>query len=244
MKAYFDRIFTGTADAFSLLADTALLNQQKMFIVTANPEILMQAEKDPAIGDMLLQSDTTVIPDGISVVKAMQSSGYDVKERITGVDLAEHLLHTAGKNSLSVYLLGAAEDVVSTLAKKMKLAYPKMTIQYKNGYDGDKDEIFEKIKQAQPDLILVALGAPAQDMLIQKHIADFEKGVFIGVGGSFDVLSGKKKRAPKLFIRTNTEWLYRILREPSRLKRFYDSNVKFMRYVSGAERNTSHESKD
>ena len=92
----------------------------------------------------------------------------------------------------------------------------------------DKDAVFSQIEVAAPDIILVALGVPQQEELIYRHLHKFQKGIFVGVGGSFDVLSNTKSRAPKLFIRLNLEWLYRILREPSRLKRFYQNNVKFI----------------
>ena len=85
-------------------------------------------------------------------------------------------------------------------------------------------------------VVLVGLGVPAQEFLIHRHLQDFTKGVLMGVGGSFDVLSGMKRRAPALFVKTNTEWLYRILREPSRLKRFWRSNVKFLGEVRKAAR--------
>ena len=75
---------------------------------------------------------------------------------------------------------------------------------------------------------MVALGIPNQEKLIYKHLSKFKSGIFIGVGGSFDVISGSKKRAPKLFIKLNLEWLYRIVTEPKRLKRFYNNNIKFM----------------
>ncbi len=80
----------------------------------------------------------------------------------------------------------------------------------------------------------MALGVPAQDLLIHRHLDEFPKGVFMGVGGSFDVLSGSKKRAPALFVKTNTEWLYRIAKEPQRLGRFWNNNVKFLREVKKA----------
>lgn len=199
-----------------------------MFIVTANPEILMHAEQKPEIRTLLLQTADAITPDGISVVRAMRACGLPARERITGVDLAEALLKQAGEEGRSVFLLGAKEEVVSALAEKLKAEYPKITVQYQNGYDGDKDEIFKKIAAASPDLVLVALGVPAQELLIARHIEEFTGGVLIGVGGSFDVLSGKKQRAPALFVKTNTEWLYRILREPSRLKRFWQNNIKFL----------------
>ena len=125
---------------------------------------------------------------------------------------------------------------MSTLAKNLKAHYPAMTLHYHNGYDGDKDSIMKEIAILSPDLVLVGLGVPAQEFLIHRHLRDFTKGVLMGVGGSFDVLSGMKRRAPALFVKTNTEWLYRILREPSRLKRFWRSNVKFLGEVRKAAR--------
>lgn len=227
----FKKIFTGSADDFASLMLESMKEGKKEFVVTANPEILIKAESENDLQRLLLEKGVSIVPDGISVVKALQKNGYSAKERITGVDLCERLLEAAGEGGMSVYLLGAKEEIVRTLAENLKNAYPGITVNYHNGYDGNKDDIMNEIKKAEPDLILVALGVPNQERLIYKHIADFTKGVFIGVGGSFDTLSGHKKRAPSFFIKTNTEWLYRIAKEPSRLKRFYENNVKFMRYV-------------
>ena len=225
---YLRRVYPGTAAEFCEKADKALLAGEKLFIVTANPEIMMHAQQEGDLDQLLLGEDATIVPDGISVVKAMQICGLPARERITGVDLAEHFLQVAGKAGKSVYLLGAKEEVVSALAKKLKAQYPQMEVRYKNGYSKDKDADFREIEALQPDLVLVALGVPAQEKLIARHLGNFSKGVFIGVGGSFDVLSGSKRRAPALFVKTNTEWLYRILREPSRLGRFYRNNIKFL----------------
>lgn len=236
MIRYLNRIYTGSAAAFLELSKKKLLMGEKSFIITANPEILMRADQSPEIQNMLLSDETLVVPDGISVVKAMQNSGIAAKERITGVDICEYLLRTAGEQGLSVYLLGAKEEIVSTLSEKLTAQYPQIQVHYSNGYDRDKDEIFKEIKEYSPDLVVVALGVPAQELLIHRHYRDFSKGVFIGVGGSFDVLSGLKKRSPAFFVKTNTEWLYRILREPSRLGRFWNSNVKFMRYMKKSKK--------
>ena len=88
--------------------------------------------------------------------------------------------------------------------------------------------MFDEIADEQPDIVLVALGIPQQEILIYKNYERFEKGIFIGVGGSFDVLSGMKKRAPEFFVKCNLEWLYRIVKEPKRMKRFFVSNIKFI----------------
>lgn len=105
-----------------------------------------------------------------------------------------------------------------------------------DGYVKNKDKIFEHISQLQPDIVLVALGIPAQEKLIYRHLDSFSKGILVGVGGSFDVMSGTKKRAPKFFIKLNLEWLYRILKEPSRLKRFYQNNWGFMLEVKNLKK--------
>lgn len=103
----------------------------------------------------------------------------------------------------------------------LKKNYPNLKlVGAANGYEKDKDNVFEKMARTKPDIVLVALGIPLQEKLIYKHLAKFYKGIFVGVGGSFDVISGHKKRAPKIFIKLNLEWLYRILKEPKRLKDF------------------------
>lgn len=228
---YLERSFGGTAEEYAQRAKKAMLEGERLFVITANPEIMMHAQRNPAVRELLLSPKAEIIPDGISVVKAMQTFGLPARERVTGVDLAEKLLNAAGANGKTIFLLGAKEEVVSALAKQLRDRYPSAAVHYRNGYGKDKDADFEEIAALAPDLTLVALGAPAQDLLIYRHIDRFSKGVFVGVGGSFDVLSGSKRRAPAFFVKTNTEWLYRIAREPSRLGRFWNNNVKFMAEV-------------
>ncbi len=233
---YLERIFGGTAEEYAQRAERAMLSGERLFVVTANPEIIMHAQKDPEVDRLLRAKEAEVVPDGISVVKAMRMLGLEAQERVTGVDLADKLLRAAGRQGKTVFLLGAKEEGVSALAQKLRREYPGVTVHYRNGYEGDKDKIFDGIAAIAPDLTLVALGAPAQDLLIYRRLKDFSRGVFMGVGGSFDVLSGSKRRAPAFFVRTNTEWLYRILREPSRLGRFWNNNVKFLGEVRRAAR--------
>lgn len=236
MEEYLRRVYPGSGEEFLRKAEAALLEGRRMFVVTANPEILMAAGRGGEARSLLLSKEAEIVPDGISVVKAMGMLGLPVTERITGVDLADKLLHTAGRAGKSVYLLGAKEEVVSALAKKLRAHYPSMALRYHNGYDGDKDAIMKEVSGLAPDLLLVGLGVPAQELLLYRHLQEFKKGVLMGVGGSFDVLSGMKRRAPAVFQKTNTEWLYRIAREPSRLKRFWRSNVKFLGEVRKAAR--------
>lgn len=209
--------------------ETDLKDEKRKFIVTANPETFMIGERDPEMEKLLLDNDTTLVPDGIGIVKAAQMLHYSISERIAGIDIANKLLEYGHQQKKEVYLFGAKPEVIKDLVKVIREKYPSLNIAgTDNGYVNDKDAVFEKMKKLQPDIILVALGIPVQEKLIYKHLKDFNKGIFVGVGGSFDVISGHKKRAPQIFINLKLEWLYRIITEPQRLKRFYESNVKFI----------------
>ena len=229
MKELFDKLYNKSEESFYEILEKNLSQNKKTFIVTANPETFMMSEKDEEMRKLLLDNDTFLVPDGIGIVKAARMINYDVKERITGVDIANELLKLGNKQKKSIYLFGAKQEVIDSMEKVLKESYPNLNlVGMSNGYEKDKDKIFEKIVKTKPDIVLVALGIPLQEKLIYKHLDKFDKGIFVGVGGSFDVISGHKKRAPKIFIKLNLEWLYRILKEPKRLKRFYDSNVKFI----------------
>ena len=229
MKKLFERLYKDGVVSFNKNMLTNLKNDKKMFIVTANPETFMKSEKDEEIRKMLLDKNTTIVPDGIGIVKAANILNFDIKERVTGIDIAYKLLEYADQLDKKVYFFGAKQEVIDSLLSVVKDKYPNVKIVgAKNGHEDNKDEIFKDIIKKEPDIVMVALGVPLQEKLIYKYLDKFKKGIFVGVGGSFDVISGQKKRAPKIFIKLNLEWLYRIACEPKRLKRFYDSNVKFM----------------
>lgn len=229
MKELFDKLYNKEESSFYNILSKNLKNNKKMFIVTANPETFMISEKDEEMKKLLLDKDTILVPDGIGIVKAARMINYDVKERITGIDIANKLLELGDKQKKTIYLFGSKQEVIDSMKNVIKEKYPNLVlVGATNGYEKDKDKVFEKIVKQKPDIVLVALGIPAQEKLIYKHLDKFDKGIFVGVGGSFDVISGHKKRAPKIFIKLNLEWLYRIIKEPKRLKRFYDSNVKFL----------------
>lgn len=229
MKQYLKRLYSKSQKDFHQILSDDLKSNTKKFIITVNPESLMMAANDQILDRMLLDENVTLVPDGIAVIKACETLGIDVTERITGVDIAEYLLSELNRQKKSIYLFGAKPEVIEAFVKKINTEYPEVTVAgYSDGYVKDRDAIFDEIAKIQPDVCLVALGIPHQEKLIYKHIDRFEKGIFVGVGGSFDVLSGSKARAPQFFIKHNLEWLYRIAKEPSRLKRFYNSNVKFI----------------
>lgn len=229
MKKYFDRLYGSSIEEFSNKMDKNLKNRKKMFIVTANPETFSYGEKDKEINKLLLDKNTTLVPDGIAIVTVAKMHKYKIKERIAGIDLANRLLEICNNHKYKLALLGAKEEVIVALKAKIENDYPNIKIvKTENGYTKDKDKFFDDLVRLKPDVCLVALGIPAQEKLIYKHLDKFDKGIFIGVGGSFDVMSGMKKRAPIIFQKLNLEWLYRITKEPKRLKRFYNSNIKFI----------------
>lgn len=229
VRSFFEKLFQNSCREFFSCVEENLIYEKRTFVVTANPEIFMQANRDPELSDLLLDSETTLIADGIGIVKGARMLDIPVKERIPGVELAEFLLSACNKHKKKVFLFGAKKEVLETLCNVIQNKYPDLVLAGTcDGYAPDKDEVFDEIRRTEPDLVLVALGVPAQERLIYRHYKNFDKGIFVGVGGSFDVLSGIKARAPKLFLRLNLEWLYRIMKEPSRLKRFYKNNVKFI----------------
>ncbi len=226
---YFDKIYKNGKNEFYEQMKTKLLNNEKQFIVTANPETIMQSEKNEELRTAVLDKNTIVIPDGVGILKGAKILNYNIKETILGVDVATKLIELGNKYNKTIFLFGAQKEVLDLLQNVLKEKYPNcIIVGAVDGYIEDKDSVFEEMKKLKPDIILVALGIPKQELLIYKHLNDFEKGIFVGVGGSFDVISGSKKRAPKIFIKLKLEWLYRITSEPKRLKRFYESNIKYL----------------
>lgn len=229
VRKYFEKTYQDGFQSFLKELRKALENEEKKFVVTANPETFMIGEKHAVFKKVLEDSRVQIVPDGIGVVKAAQLLKYPVKERVTGVEICQELLVMANELKKSIYLFGAQPVVVETLVEKIKAEYPDVVIAgYTDGYVKDKQAVFDGIVEKAPDIILVALGIPQQELLIYNNYERLNKGIMIGVGGSFDVLSGTKKRAPEFFVKYNLEWLYRITKEPKRMKRFFVSNIKFV----------------
>lgn len=197
-----------------------MLNNQKGFVVTANPEIVMKALEDPTYKKYVEKADY-VTADGIGVVKGAQILGKPLPERVAGYDLMRNLLAVLNQQKLKLYMLGAQEETIEKAVQTIKVEYPDLEIAgYHHGFFHWEDPaIINEIKETQPDLILVALGMPRQEKWIAEHIDKVDKGVFIGVGGSFDVIAGTVKRAPEVWQKLNLEWFYRLLKQPSRWRR-------------------------
>ncbi|MEG2685297.1 MAG: WecB/TagA/CpsF family glycosyltransferase [Erysipelotrichaceae bacterium] len=229
MRKLFDKLFKKSeTELFNEL--TSRMKEDKLtMIITANPESFMKSQSDEVISDAMLDECTIVTPDGEGIVKAAKMLSYELWGKIAGVDTVAYLLKELNEQHKSLYIYGSAQSVLDNFENVLKRDYPNIKIAgLKNGYDNDSEVVFKDMVEQSSDVVLVALGVPRQEKLIYEHLNDFNKGIFVGVGGSIDVLSGTKKRAPKLFIKLKLEWVYRLAKEPKRIKRFYDSNVKFI----------------
>lgn len=193
---------------------------EKTFVVTANPEIVMYANEHHDYRQTLQAADY-IVPDGIGIIIGAKLLKQPLQERVAGFDLMKDLLQVAHEKSLRVFFLGAKAHVIVKAIDNMSKQYPNMNIVgYHHGYFDLIDEsVRDMIKAANPDLVFVALGYPKQELWIRRNLPIFEKGVFMGVGGSFDVWAGEVKRAPVFWRKLNLEWLYRLIKQPSRWKR-------------------------
>lgn len=194
---------------------------RKHIICTPNPEIVMEAQEDEQLMNILKAADL-VVPDGIGVVWASKYSKKRIKERVAGYDLGQNLMKEMAKTNKSVYFFGGAPGVAAQAAKKMQKEYEGLRIVgVRNGYFSGKEEkeIIAEIKACKPDLLLVGLGAPKQEKWIYDNLRFTNAKVAIGVGGSFDVMAGTLKRAPKIYQKLGLEWFHRLISQPTRIKR-------------------------
>lgn len=190
-------------------------------VFTPNSEILAMAHDDGDLKKALREADM-LVPDGFGVVLASYILGTPLPERVAGFDLMQNLLSKADKMNFKVFLFGAAPGIAEQTKINIKNRYPGVDIvgvENGYGYKENEDEIIEKINSVRPDILFVALGAPRQEKWIHSNRSRINAKVCIGVGGSFDVLAGKKKRAPGFMQKYGFEWLYRLVKEPSRYDR-------------------------
>lgn len=197
-----------------------LLEKEKCFIVTANPEIVMETRRNKPYKQTLLNANY-VVPDGTGVILAAKRKKTPLKERIAGFDLMVEMLRLANENRARCYFLGGKQSVVKQTVEAVKRNYPNIELagSHHGYFDINDRKIVQLVKESKSDFVFVALGFPKQETWIDQNIHEFTHGIFIGVGGSFDVLSGNVKRAPDIWIKLHLEWLYRVIKQPFRIKR-------------------------
>ncbi|GHV38333.1 acetylglucosaminyldiphosphoundecaprenol acetyl-beta-D-mannosaminyltransferase [Clostridia bacterium] len=190
-------------------------------IYTPNPEMVMAARKDAEFLRVLNTADM-VVPDGIGIVYASRILKPSLPERVGGYDLTLKILEHAAKDGLRVYFFGSAPGVAESAAEKLKAKFAGLNIVgLHSGYFNNNEEsrIIEDINAAGTDILLVGLGFPKQEKWIAENKEKLCAKVLIGVGGSLDGYAGTVKRAPNFFIKLNLEWFYRLVQQPSRIKR-------------------------
>ncbi len=209
--------------------DDSIRDKSGMQIVTINPEMINQGHAIPEM-DEILKNAEMILPDGVGIKIALKLKGIN-QERIAGIEFAKKIIELCAKNGYKIALFGAKQEVIKKTEENLLKEYPELKIVYsRNGYFSKEEEqqIKEDIKNAGPDVIFTALGAPKQEIFNKEMKQLLPGSVFIGIGGSFDVWSGMVQRAPEIWQKTGLEWLYRTLKEPQRFKRIFPTLPLFL----------------
>lgn len=194
------------------------------YVFTPNSEILMQAYRSDEFKN-ILNSASILTADGIGVIYASKIVKNPIDERCAGFDVACSLMKKMGERGYSLYLFGSKPGVAETAKETILNGFPGINVVgLSDGYfDKDKEkEIIADINDKKPNVLFVCLGAPKQEKWIYEHINDLDVNVSLGIGGTLDVLAGTAQRAPQFYIDHNIEWLYRLIKNPSRIGRMMD----------------------
>ena len=190
-------------------------------VVTANSEMVMIANRDPLLNEIIERADL-VVPDSIGVIWASRILKQPLPERVPGIELMQALLAESVVRSWRIFLLGAEPGIAEQAAKVIAAEYKGINIVgTHHGFftAAELSGVLDQIKKSRPDILFIALGVPKQEKFAAAHLANLGVPVALGVGGSFQVLAGAVRRAPYWMRRVGLEWLYRIIRQPARIGR-------------------------
>jgi N-acetylglucosaminyldiphosphoundecaprenol N-acetyl-beta-D-mannosaminyltransferase len=196
--------------------------------VVLNAAKVVMMSKDPALLDVI-RACPVINADGQSVVLASRLLRRPLPERVAGIDLFSELVARAAATGRSVYFLGARDEVLETMIARFRREFPSLRIAgYRNGYWSDDNDVIAQVRESQPDLLFLAIPSPRKEFWLGQHLAALGVPFAMGVGGSFDVVAGKVKRAPRWVQRVGCEWVYRLVQEPRRMwKRYLVGNSAF-----------------
>lgn len=207
-------------------------------LVTVNPEFVMEAQKNPAFRAMLARANLATA-DGFGLLVAARYVGTPLRGRVTGVDLTQRLAGLCAAKGYRMFLLGAAPGVAAATATILQARNPGLIIAgTESGSPDPRHEPYlrQRIAAAQPHILLVAYGHPHQDLWIARNQPDLQVPLAMGVGGTFDYLSGRVPRAPAIIRRIGMEWLYRLIRQPQRWRRIMNAVPRFAWHVISQDR--------
>lgn len=216
------------AEAVSFIEDKIKTDEFTQHVVV-NVAKLVNMQADSVLADSVKACDIINI-DGMGVVWGANFCGHKVPERVAGVDLFHNLLAMSAKREFPVFLLGAKQEVVEKTAETVEALYPGLKIAgFNDGYFWDDEEaVVEKIRQSGAKLLFVAITSPKKENFINKWQDQLGVNFVMGVGGTFDVVAGKVKRAPEWMQKAGLEWFYRVIQEPRRMwKRYLVTNTQF-----------------
>lgn len=198
-------------------------------VVNVAKLVAMQTDEDLR---RVVNACSIVNVDGQGVVWGARRMGIAVPERVTGIDLFEKLIAVAAEKGYRVYLLGATEEIIKETVARLKTRHPLLRIVgFRNGYFGKTDEleIAAEIRKSGADMLFVGMSSPKKEFFLERNLTAMNVPFAMGVGGSFDIIAGKTKRAPRSIQRLGLEWFYRLLNEPRRMwKRYLSSNAIFL----------------
>ncbi len=221
------KILNCGVDTFTFEQAIEYIINNKGQIITLNPEMIENAKKNPEFLDIINNSEL-VVADGIGVELGLKILGYKIK-RIAGIELGKALIKKFAQLDKKVAFIGAKPDILNLAMNNIKKEFPTLDIAYAHdGYFSDENIIINEVEQSKPALVLVALGSPKQEFFINKLKERLPEAVMIGLGGSFDVWSGKVRRAPEIYQKLGLEWLYRTIKEPQRFKRIFPTLPLFV----------------
>ncbi|WP_322354197.1 WecB/TagA/CpsF family glycosyltransferase [Paratractidigestivibacter sp.] len=219
-----------TMDQTVEATDALIKDGRFAHLIGVNADKLLQM-RDDAEMDACVRRCEVVNADGASMVMAAKKLGTPLPERVAGIDLMWQLCALAEREGHRVYLLGAKAEVVTKTAGVLAEKYPNMTIAgFRDGYFGNDefDAVIAEVEATKPGIVFVGITSPKKERLIERFRELGATGAFVGVGGSFDVVSGNIPRAPLWMQRANLEWLFRMMQEPRRLvKRYVVGNTRF-----------------
>jgi N-acetylglucosaminyldiphosphoundecaprenol N-acetyl-beta-D-mannosaminyltransferase len=190
-------------------------------IIPVNPEMVMMAQVNKEFREVLERASLN-LPDGTGILLAARILGLPIRERVTGVDTVKMLAGVAARNGLSLFLLGAAPGIAGRVAEILQKENPGLKIPgtYAGSPDpSEEDEICSRIEAARPHILLVAYGAPRQELWVARTMPRLKIPITMNVGGTFDFIAGVTTRAPVWLQDAGLEWLYRLAREPHRWRR-------------------------
>jgi N-acetylglucosaminyldiphosphoundecaprenol N-acetyl-beta-D-mannosaminyltransferase len=215
-----------TLSRISKFIDTKQITQH----VVVNVAKLVYAQKDNELKD-IINSCPLINVDGAGVVLGAKLLGINIPERVTGIDLMHNLIEYSAKKGYRIYFFGAQEEIVKKVVDIYSEKYPELIVAgYRNGYYSAEDEenIVSDIKNSKADILFVAMGSPKKEVFLSKYSEKMEVPFTMGVGGSFDVVAGKVKRAPAWMQAVHSEWIFRLVQEPKRMwKRYAVTNAEF-----------------